>query len=161
MHVHISNERYIQIDTVKAQITVIRKIRLYPAEGPMPRASEASFALVDIVRFSKSRTTVDAGRCSQCSPTNRSPGRRRLNVSRRRRDPRVISSRKKMDEQSQIAPQKSNRRSPRAGFSGGRGFRRHLLSRYSVRVEVWDGKDRGLQRCGSLGNGCRRRLDLD
>ena len=54
----------IQINTVKAQITVIRKIRLYPAEGPMPRASEAPFALVDIVRCSKSRTTVDAGRCS-------------------------------------------------------------------------------------------------
>ena len=31
----------IQINTVKAHITVIRKIRLYPAEGPMPRASEA------------------------------------------------------------------------------------------------------------------------
>ena len=30
----------------------------------MPRASEALFALVDIVRCSKSRTTVDAERCS-------------------------------------------------------------------------------------------------
>ena len=38
----------IQINIVKAQIIVIRKIRLYPAEGPMPRASEAPFALVDI-----------------------------------------------------------------------------------------------------------------
>ena len=60
----------IQINTVKAQITVIRKIRLYPAEGLMPRASEAPFALVDIVRCSKSWTVVDVGRCSQCSPTN-------------------------------------------------------------------------------------------
>ena len=51
----------IQMDTVKAQSTVITEIRIYPAEGPMPRASEASFALVDIVRCSKLWTTVDAG----------------------------------------------------------------------------------------------------
>ena len=70
----------ILIDTVRIQNTVITEIRLYPAEGPMPRASEAPFALVDIVRCSKSRTTVDAVRCSQCSPTNGSPGRRRLDV---------------------------------------------------------------------------------
>ena len=70
----------IQMDTVKAQSTVITEIRMYPAEGPMSRASEAPFALVDIVRCSKSWTTVDAGRCSQCSPTNGSPGRRRLAV---------------------------------------------------------------------------------
>ena len=38
----------IQMDTAKAQSTVITEIRLYPAEGPMPRASEALFALVDI-----------------------------------------------------------------------------------------------------------------
>ena len=68
----------IQIDTVKAQSTVITDIRMYPAEGPMPRASP--FALVDIVRCSKSWTTVDAGRCSQCSPMNGLPGRRRLGV---------------------------------------------------------------------------------
>ena len=35
----------------------------------MPRASEAPFA-PDIVRCSKSWTIVDAGRCSQCSPTS-------------------------------------------------------------------------------------------
>ena len=46
----------------------------------MPKASEAPFALVDIVRCSKSWTTVDAGQCSQCSPTNGSPRRRRLAV---------------------------------------------------------------------------------
>ena len=51
----------------------------------MPRALEAPFALVDIVRCSKSRTTVDAGRCSQCSPTNGSLGRRRLDVPGRGR----------------------------------------------------------------------------
>ena len=50
----------ILIDTVRIQNTVITEIRLYPAKGPMPRASEAPFALVDIVRYSKSRTTVDA-----------------------------------------------------------------------------------------------------
>ena len=64
----------IQMDTVRTQRAVIIEIRLYPAEGPMPRASEAPFALVDIVRCSKSWTTVDVGRCSQCSPTNGSPG---------------------------------------------------------------------------------------
>ena len=135
----------IQIDTVKTQITVIREIRLYPAEGHMPRASKAPFALVDIVRCLKLWTTVDAGRCSQCSPTNGSPGRRRLDV------PQAITRKGKktyVDEQLRIAPQKPNRRTPRARFSGGRGFRRHLLSRYSVHAEVRDGKDRGLRRYG-------------
>jgi hypothetical protein len=33
----------IQMNTVKAQIIVIRKIILYPVEGSMPRASEAPF----------------------------------------------------------------------------------------------------------------------
>ena len=60
----------IQMDTIKAQSIVITEIRVYPAESPMLRASEAPFALVNIVRCSKSWTTVDAGRCSQCSPTN-------------------------------------------------------------------------------------------
>ena len=41
-----------------------------------------------------------------------------------------------VDEQSRIAPQKPNRRSPRARFSDGRGFQRHLLSRYTVRAHV-------------------------
>jgi len=60
----------IQIDTVRTQSIAITEIRVYPAEGPMPRASEAPFALVDIVRCSKSWTTVDVGRCSKYSPTN-------------------------------------------------------------------------------------------
>ena len=124
----------IQINTIRIQNAVIIEIRLYPAEGSMPRALDAPFALVDIVRCSKSWTTVDAGRCSQCSPTNGSLGRRRV--------PRAITTRKKtyVDEQSRIAPQKPNRRAPRARFSHERGFRRHLLSRYSVRAEVRDGE---------------------
>jgi len=77
------------INIVSTQSTVITELRIYPVDGPMPRASEAPFA-PDIVCCSKSWTTVDAGRCSQCSPTNdhreedtllfseRSPGRRRL-----------------------------------------------------------------------------------
>ena len=94
----------IQIDTVRTQSAVIIELKLYPAEDPMPRASEVPFALVDIVRCSKSWTTVDTGRCSQCSPTNghqtgsasdpqeedgdgfhgfqRSPGRRQERVQR-------------------------------------------------------------------------------
>ena len=130
----------IQINTVKAQSTVITEIRLYPAEGPMPRASEAPFALDDIVRCSKSWTIVDTGRCSQCGPTNGHPeedGFHDQSPERRRRT-----------SSHGIAPQKPNRRSPRVGLSGGRGFQRHLLSRYSVRVEVRDGEDRGLRRCG-------------
>ena len=66
----------IQTNTI-AMSTVITKIKEYPAEGPMLRASEAPITLVDIARCSKSWTTVGAGRCSQCSPTNGSPERRR------------------------------------------------------------------------------------
>ena len=151
----------IQMDTIKTQSKVITEMRLYPAEGPISRASEAPFALVDIVRCSKSWTTVDAERCSQCSPTNGSPGRRRLAGKQspgRRWVSREITTRKKtyVDEQSRIAPQKPNRRSPRARFSGGRGFRRHLLSRYSVRAEVRDEETRRLRRCGSLWSGYER-----
>ena len=116
----------------------------------MPRASESPFTL-DIVRCSKSWTTVDVGRCSQCCPTNGSPGRRRIDVPGRRRI-QERSSGKKMDEQSWIAPQKSNRRSPRAGFSDGRGFRRHLLSRYFVRAEVRDGESQRAAEMWSLGS---------
>ena len=129
----------IQMNTVKTS-TVIIEIRLYPAEGPMPRALEAPFALVDIVRCSKSRTTVDAGRCSQCSPTNGSPGRRRVPRERCR-----MSSRG-------IAPQKPNHRTPRARFVGGRGFRRHLVSRCSVRAEVRDGESPRAAEIWSLGS---------
>ena len=130
----------ILVNTVKTQST---EIRLYPAEGPMPRASEAPFALVDIVRCSKSWTIVKAGRCLQCSPTNGLPGRRCLDV------PQAITGKKTyVDEQSRIAPQKPNRRAPRARFSRGRGFWRHLLSRYSMRAEIRDGEDRGLLNCG-------------
>ena len=141
----------IPIDTVSTQSMVIREFRVYPAKDPMQRASEAPFA-PDIVRCSKSWTTVDAGRYSQCSPMNghqeegsltsdyqeedrfheRSPGRRRRTSSRG------------------IAPQKPNRRTPRARFAGGRGFRRHLLSRYSVCVEVRDGESQRAAEMWSL-----------
>ena len=53
-----------------------------------------------------------------------------------------------MEEQSWIAPQKPNRRAPHARFSSGRGFRRHLLSRCSMRAKVRDGEARMLLRCG-------------
>ena len=125
----------IPIDTVSTQSTVIREFRVYPAEGPMPRASEAPF-VPDIVRCSKSWTTVDAGRCSQCSPTN---GHQEEDVllsreqSPGRRCPAAWTSSRG------IAPQKPNHRTPCARFAGGRGFRRHLLSRCSMRVEVQDG----------------------
>ena len=76
----------IQIDTVRTQSAVITEIRMYPAEGPMPRALVALFTLVDIVRCSKSWTTVDVERCSQCSPTNGSPGRDALLGSNHREE---------------------------------------------------------------------------
>ena len=87
-----------------------------------------------------------------------SPGRRRV--------PRAITTRKKtyVDEQSRIAPQEPNRLSPHARFSGGQGFQRHLLSRYSVRAEVRDGKARELPRCGFSRERLRKRSeagDLD
>ena len=43
----------------------------------------------------------------------------------------------------QSLPKNLIRRTPRARFAGGRGFLRHLLSRFSVHAEVWDGEARG------------------
>ena len=47
----------IQINTVAAS-TVNTEIRVYPAEGPMPRVSEAPFdsALLEVVDHSRCRT---------------------------------------------------------------------------------------------------------
>ena len=59
----------------------------------------------------------------------RSPGRRRRTSGRG------------------IAPQKPNRRTLRARFADERGFRRHLLYRYSVRAEV---RDRESQRAAEM-----------
>jgi len=76
---------------------------------------------------------------------NGSPGRRRLDV------PQAITEKKMyVDEQSRIAPQKPNCRAPRARFSGGRGFRRHLLSCYFVHTEVWDGESQRAAEMWSL-----------
>jgi hypothetical protein len=46
------------------------RIRLYPVEGPMLKAPMAPFTLVIIVRCLTLRTTIDAGRCTQCRPSN-------------------------------------------------------------------------------------------
>ena len=46
------------------------RIGLYPAKGPMLKALVAPFALVVIVRCLRLWTTVDAGRCLQCRPSN-------------------------------------------------------------------------------------------
>jgi hypothetical protein len=40
----------IPIDTVSTQSAVIRELRVYPAEGPMSRASEAPFAVIRELR---------------------------------------------------------------------------------------------------------------
>ena len=44
------------------------RMEIYPAEGLMLKAPMAPFPLM--VSCSKSRTTVDAGRCTQCCPSN-------------------------------------------------------------------------------------------
>jgi len=44
------------------------RMEIYPAEGLMLKAPVAPFPLM--VSCSKSRTTVDAGRCTQCLPSN-------------------------------------------------------------------------------------------
>ena len=78
----------------------------------------------------------------------------RKQIPRRRWDSEAITTRKKayVDEQSRIAPQKPNRRTPRARFADGRGFRRHLLSRCSVRAEVRDEKSQRAAEMWSLGS---------
>lgn len=48
----------LNIETVRSEI--------YLTEGPMPKTVVAPCAFVDIVYCSKSQTTVDVGRCSQC-----------------------------------------------------------------------------------------------
>jgi hypothetical protein len=101
----------------------------------MLRASEAPFA-PDIVRCSESWTTVDAGSVHR-TVRERSLGRRRLVV------PRAITRKKTSvawTSSREITPQKTNRHTPRARFVGGWGFRRHLLSRCSVRAEIQDGE---------------------
>jgi hypothetical protein len=45
------------------------RLEVYPAEGPMLKTPVAP-PLVNITRCLMSWTTVDAGRCSQCSPSN-------------------------------------------------------------------------------------------
>jgi hypothetical protein len=44
------------------------RIEMYHAEGPIPKAPVAPDPL--IVSYSKSRTTVGAGRCTPCRPSN-------------------------------------------------------------------------------------------
>ena len=61
MCISLTNATTYKYDILSTQSTVITEIRMYPVEGPMPRASEAPFALVDIVRCSKSQTTIGAG----------------------------------------------------------------------------------------------------
>jgi hypothetical protein len=76
------------------------RIELYLAERPMLKAPVASCALVDIVRCSMSRTTVDVGRCSQYGSSN---------VHREVDDPR----KKKKKSKSPGRSEQSRRRSPK------------------------------------------------
>jgi len=64
------NMNNIQIIVEKILNLINSRIELYPMEGPMLKAPVAPRTLVDIVHCSMSWTTVDAGRCSQCSPSN-------------------------------------------------------------------------------------------
>ena len=60
-----------KIQTIAEKILNLTNPRkgLYPAEGPMLKALVAPFTRVVIVCWSKSWTTVDAGRCSPRSPS--------------------------------------------------------------------------------------------
>jgi hypothetical protein len=64
------NMNDIQIIAEKTLNLTNSRIELYLAEGPMLKAPAAPRTLVNIVRCSMSRTTVDTGRYSQCSPSN-------------------------------------------------------------------------------------------
>ena len=55
------------IAKMRLNLTNLR-IEMYPAEGPMLKAPVAAFPLT--VSCSKSQTTVDAERCTQCHPSN-------------------------------------------------------------------------------------------
>ena len=55
------NMNDIQIIAEKILNLTNSRIELYPVEGPMLKAPVAPHALVDIVRCSMLRTTVDAG----------------------------------------------------------------------------------------------------
>jgi hypothetical protein len=60
------------IQIIAEKILTLRnsRIELYPAERPMLKAPTTPCILVDTVQCSMSRTTIDVGRCSQCSPSN-------------------------------------------------------------------------------------------
>jgi hypothetical protein len=115
-------------------------LRVYPKEGPMPRTSEAPLALAPpvmvcrLVRCSKSWTTSNAGRGSPCRVVPRA------SRGRRRKRCQDMSSHGN-------APQKPNCHTPRAGFSGGQGFRRHLLSCGSVCTVTGRGKPSSNKGC--------------
>ena len=64
------NMNDIQIMAEKILNLTNSRIELYPTEGPMLKAPMAPGALVDMVRCSTSRTTVNVGRGSQCHPSN-------------------------------------------------------------------------------------------
>jgi hypothetical protein len=84
---------------------------------------------------------MDHSRCRKVftvQPHEQSPRRSHLAI------PRAITRKKTSAawmSSREITPQIPNRRTPRARFVGGRGFRRHLLSRCSVRAEIRDGKN--------------------
>jgi len=78
MHVYDFTNAQISSKYVHNNILIIAKMRLnltnlriemYPTEGPMLKALVAPFTRVVIVCWSKSWTTVDAGRCSPRSPS--------------------------------------------------------------------------------------------
>ena len=107
----------------------------------MSRASEAPFALVDIVYCLKSWTTVDAERCSQCSPTNGNqeedgfrerspPGRRRTWTSSHGSLPKNL-----------IAAHTMQGSQADEGSEG-------TCSPATPCAEVWVWEARGLLRCG-------------
>ena len=98
---------------------------IIPCKGPMLKAPVALFALVAIVRCLKSRTTVDAGRCSQCRPSNVHQEEDKDNLKKR--------AAAEMLPKNLIAHIPSRCLLTYSGFRG-------LLSQLSVRIENWNGE---------------------
>ena len=99
MHVYDFTTAQISSKYVDNNILIIAKMRfnltnlrieMYPAEGPMLKAPVASVPLM--VSCSKSRTTVGAGRYTQCSPSN---VHREINDPRKKKKTSTVTRKKR------------------------------------------------------------------
>ena len=112
------------------------KIEIYPVEGPMLKAPVAPFPLM--VSCSKSWTTVDAGRCTQCRPSNihrkvdEADPRKRMHHQKGDKD---VPRKKRTTSNRGDAPQKIDRRTHLSRCPDVNGGFGGLLSQSSVHTE--------------------------